>query len=284
MRHFIPIIVLAICCVFIGCNSSEDFTPNLFTKNNSLMQGQQDNRSPGDVNGDMAEQPAVQADPISQDNGQASDVPMDASEGGSSHEADDDIADNVEAAQNPDEASDGQDATDNAGADNVEAAQNPDEASDGQEAHDDCEPVENVGLLFAADLGRYNASLGNEGARTPWTQMIHSMDEATEFAQTYLLSDSVKDRLISLNYDEVIIAAAYLGFQPVCGHRFNLPMVCKDSPVTLEVISAPFMDEAISFPIVFVQLPLQIGDVEVVIENKEIPFEEFESYPLIYIE
>lgn len=176
-----------------------------------------------------------------------------------------------------------QDATKQDNNSNSDAHPN-DKASEQSSDGEDCRPIENIEPLFISDLGNYYAPIERENhdytvSRESWSKIIRSSDEAVEFVQLYKLNNMVSDKLLAVDYNNYIIDAVYIGFRGVCGHRFGISHDCGNHSVQLDVISAPSMDEAISHTVVFVQLPAQNEDVNIVINDKELPFEEYYTSP-----
>jgi hypothetical protein len=159
-----------------------------------------------------------------------------------------------------------------------------DDSSNTQNAN--CTTIDNAEPLFISDLGNYYVPIETEthdytAAQTSWTKSIRSADDADEFVQTYKIGNAVKNKLLAIDYSQYTVDAVYIGFRSVCGYKYSLSQVCKDNSITLDVISAPAMDDAISHPVVFIQLPSQHDTVNIAINDTEVSFEEYSEYPAI---
>ena len=241
--------VLAILAIFgsllFGCNESEEYSSNPSnTDSRTLQTTTGDNAS--DIEGVNTNPEIVATEPIdsSKDPEQS----------------------------NPDDTSQ----TDIANPDDISSHQ-----SDNSQSNDTvCNALDEVDLMFMTFLGIYanDGQVDYEAAKNPMVSTISSVDEANEFAELYKLRDNAKNALTAIDYSNYAVKVAYIGYRDVSSYVFNISPDCKDSSLTLEVISAPAMDEMVSFWGVFIKLPNKFKDVDIVMEDKEVSFEAYYTY------
>lgn len=276
---------IALSALLFGCNSSDEDSSNLTSQNSSLANAQQEaQNSQSDTNNEQkADDTAVpsdnhQGEPATDQKGNQPDDS--GSSSGNDQNADDQKAQgsDKEKPANDEDKDKTDPMDDKAQPENHAIAPSPEDAS--------CSPINDAKLLFISDLGNYYVPLEMESndyslSKESWTKMIDSIEEADAFVQTYKLNDNIKNELASIHYTDNIVNSVYIGFRSVSGHKFNIPQLCEDGSIKFEVIRAPAMDDAVSHSIVFIQLPAQYKDTNIIIENKEVSFEEYETYPFL---
>ena len=147
-----------------------------------------------------------------------------------------------------------------------------------------CDAVNQVNLLFKSNLGGYYIDATgkvNDASKLPVVKSINSIDEANEFVQSYKLNNNAKNELLAIDYNNYAIKVAYIGFRPFYDYNFNISTVCNNNALTLEVISAPSMGEIVSFWGVFVKIPAQFKNSNILIVDKEVSMEEHNAYPYL---
>ncbi len=296
MRIWTVISLIATSCFLFGCNSSED--DSHLTPNSNSLQGQQNTttsnpaeQTAGKQDNSSGQQAADKqgsgrqgaADkPDKQDNQEPS-GPTEKADDNANHQTDDtgksDKTDKTDK-ESPDVPED------KLPDDNKLDKPSDNHPSDNNPSHNiDGKPADNVSLLFASDLAVYYMALEKEKndhtvSDKSWTKTIQSAAEANVFVQTYKLNDTVKDKLTAIDYKDNIVDAIYIGHRPVYSYKFNA--VCDDKAIELEVIScASGMDDAESYLLVFMQVPAQFKDNEIIIKDKEVSLEEYDSYSLL---
>ena len=144
-----------------------------------------------------------------------------------------------------------------------------------------CDSLENVEISFQSDLADYYVPLEKETgdhttAQIQWIKSINSVEEANQFAQLYKLNTN---KLTEINYNQFMIKAIYIGERGDCGYKFSVSNICNHNTLTLNVIRASAMSTAMSYPVVFVKIPIQFKDSNIIMENIELSFEEYDAYP-----
>ena len=234
--------------LFVGCNEEEEYSSTLLNTDTHAHQT---------TTGDNA----TDIEGVSTNPEKVTNAPIDSSK--------------VPEQSNPDDSS----PTDIANPDDTSSQQ-----SDNNQSNDTvCNELDQVDPIFITFLGIYDndGHVDYETAKNPMISTISSAEEAKEFAELYKLRDNAKNELTSIDYSNYTIKVAYIGSRPNSSYAFNISPDCKESLLTLEVISTPAMDEMESFWGVFIKLPGKFKNVDIVMEDKEVSFEEWKAYPEI---
>ncbi|GEM_PF-6162864 len=287
--RYIFLTTIALSALLFGCNSSDEDSSNLISQNSSLANAQQEaQNSQSDTSNEQKADDTVvpsdnhQGEPATDQKGNnppddSGNSPGNAQDADNQDNQDNQASDNEKPANDEDkDKTDPMD--DKTQPENHSIAPSPEDAN--------CNPINDAKLLFISDLGNYYVPLEMESndyslSKESWTKVIDSIEEADAFVQTYKLNDNIKNELASIHYTDNIVNSVYIGFRSVSGFKFNIPQLCKDGNIKFDVIRAPAMDDSVSHSIVFIQMPAQYKDTNIIIENKEVSFEEYETYPFM---